>query len=131
MRAKDFDRERFFLEDWPKALKSGKYEQGKGGLYDRYETGGRDVYCCLGVACQLLADMNLLPKKNWRDDGLLPDRAVELLGIRDDGEYTDEDGEVCGRLSDDNDSGDTFKTIAKRIRGLYKKGQFVPARSTK
>ena len=33
-------------ERWVKALRSGKYKQGKGRLYD-----GRK-YCCLGVLCR-------------------------------------------------------------------------------
>ena len=33
---------------WVKALRSGKYKQGKGALQNR------DGFCCLGVACKVL-----------------------------------------------------------------------------
>lgn len=122
MRAKDFDRDKFFLEDWPNALESGEYEQGKGSLYTNYPDRAVEKYCCLGVACQLLADMNLLPKKNWRDAGFLPDRAVKLLGIRDSASYN----EGNNALYEDNDNGVKFKKIAKMIRSLYKSGKFDP-----
>ena len=34
---------------WVAALRSGKYKQGKGQLYDNLD----EKYCCLGVACDL------------------------------------------------------------------------------
>ena len=37
---------------WMDALKSGKYEQGKGRLR-RNMLGAQDRYCCLGVLCDL------------------------------------------------------------------------------
>ena len=36
------------MEKWVKALRSGKYKQGKGYL-NRYN----DTFCCLGVLCEL------------------------------------------------------------------------------
>ena len=36
---------------WAEALRSGKYKQGKIGLYNQ-ETDG---YCCLGVLCEVMA----------------------------------------------------------------------------
>lgn len=41
------DHEEF--KDWLEALRSGKYEQGVGSLYEDGK------YCCLGVACEELA----------------------------------------------------------------------------
>lgn len=120
MRAKDFNRDKFFLEDWPNALESGQYKQGTGILYE--ENTGK--YCCLGVACDLLSKMNLLPKKQWLGNTWLPERALKLLGIREDGGYKN-DKERWRSLGEDNDDGVKFKTIAKRIKKLYKAGKFL------
>lgn len=35
--------------DWLKALRSGKYSQAQGGLYDPISKG----FCCLGVLCEV------------------------------------------------------------------------------
>jgi hypothetical protein len=37
------------IRKWVKALKSGKFEQTTGQLFDNKE----NKYCCLGVACRL------------------------------------------------------------------------------
>lgn len=120
MRAKDFNRDKFFLEDWPNALESGEYEQGKGVLK------GGEKYCCLGVACKLLADMNLIPKKKWYQLGFMPNKAARILGIADSGSYNG----GTNALYIDNDQGKKFKTIAKMIRKLYKQGKFDPPSDT-
>lgn len=39
-----------FKAKWVEALRSGKYEQGWRGLYDK----DHNRYCCLGVACFIL-----------------------------------------------------------------------------
>ena len=39
-----------FKKKWVKALRSGKYKQGRCRLYNP-ET---DSYCCLGVACRVV-----------------------------------------------------------------------------
>ena len=39
-----------FKNKWIKALKSGKYIQGYGELYNK----NTDTYCCLGVACDIV-----------------------------------------------------------------------------
>lgn len=38
-------------KEWVKALRSGKYEQAKGTL--KQTDGGREQFCCLGVACDI------------------------------------------------------------------------------
>lgn len=40
---------KFIKEEWIPALRSGKYAQGTGKLRDT-----ENLYCCLGVACDLL-----------------------------------------------------------------------------
>lgn len=37
---------------WVRALRSGKYEQGKGCLFNE----AKNTYCCLGVACKIMPD---------------------------------------------------------------------------
>ena len=88
-----------FKAAWVAALRSGKYEQGRGAL----RTG--DTYCCLGVACDLI-DPIAWDGRTWRDCafdniGLLPFIA------RGSAET----------LADLNDSGDTFAQIADFIEG--------------
>lgn len=39
-----------FKEKWLKALRSGEFTQGRGGLHDS----DTDAYCCLGVACRIV-----------------------------------------------------------------------------
>ena len=40
---------------WVDALRSGRYEQGVGGL--RTQTDDGDRYCCLGVLCDILPEV--------------------------------------------------------------------------
>lgn len=47
---------------WIKALRSGKYKQGRGALRNWDNT-----YCCLGVLCDLYARRRLTPpNQKWR-----------------------------------------------------------------
>ena len=50
------------FQDWLKALRSGKYQQGKGSLNPAI-----GKFCCLGVACDITIPENL--KRN--EDGLI------------------------------------------------------------
>jgi hypothetical protein len=43
-------------QQWVAALRSGKYKQGQGRLQSR------DSYCCLGVACAVAENNNILVK---------------------------------------------------------------------
>lgn len=43
-----------FKEKWVKALRSGKYKQGGGQLYNELD----NSYCCLGVACFIVNKKN-------------------------------------------------------------------------
>ncbi len=104
-------------KQWVKALKSGKYKQGKGSL-----RGERD-FCCLGVLCDIYIKEN---KKRWtgfRSLVHLPKQVVEWAGLseketlHDDDALADEFNVKIGRknLADMNDGGATFETIAKLI----------------
>jgi len=46
---KEYKLPRVFAEKWIEALRSGKYQQGRGQLYSI----NNDNYCCLGVACEV------------------------------------------------------------------------------
>ena len=45
---------RKLIRQWVDALASGKYNKGKGFL--KAHDGEREVYCCLGVACDLFGE---------------------------------------------------------------------------
>lgn len=46
---------------WVGALRSGQYEQAQGrlGIFNR--EGGKDMYCCLGVLCDVALDYDTAP----------------------------------------------------------------------
>lgn len=104
---------------WVEALESGKFDQGKNALCMN------DRYCCLGVACEI-SDIGV--EKTIRDnltyygDGsqAAPEIIWKHYGLRDAiGEFKmaeTHDGEIFKALTEMNDSGMTFKEIAKYIR---------------
>lgn len=67
------------VKQWVEALRRGKYEQVKGRLRRKTDTGYG--YCCLGVLCEIakpLASEDLLESK-LQDDGYVPSIINELL----------------------------------------------------
>lgn len=97
---------------WTKALRSGKYKQGKGLLRD-----SEDRYCCLGVLCDVVkSDLGL----EWESfmgcysienyEASLPDTIVKFTGVNSTGYY----GKVRLVLMNDRD-GYTFNEIAEVI----------------
>jgi hypothetical protein len=73
-----------FQKRWLAALRSGRYEQGKGFL----QKGNQ--YCCLGVACDIFADRFDISKIKDGDITLynhsrqrLPPQLIAALGLRD------------------------------------------------
>ena len=100
-------------KQWIKALRSGKYEQGKGCLR-RHNVSGPDTYCCLGVLCDVLGMKWREPEDGWseyrvgRDDsiGFLPNSALKRSGVLDH----EQDA-----LSSLNDTGSSFARIARHI----------------
>ena len=84
---------------WCKALKSGKYRQGEGALYEN----GR--YCCLGVL------RTLMPKEFQQDskvdeNGTLNSKQLSWAGLH----HSTQDN-----LAEMNDCGIKFKAIADYI----------------
>lgn len=97
---------------WVAALESGEWKQTKGTLHRK---GGG--YCCLGVACKLLLgepDDFLGHFAIWGDDGeAAPKEVVAALKLRGTlGESAAEPTDLASL----NDSGSSFKAIAKMIR---------------
>lgn len=118
---------------WVKALRSGKYKQGKGYL-KQFNSKNEPRHCCLGVLCELYNDTM---KKNHKKtlltqemednasctsfirfdtvDGGLPQAVRKWAGIRKylGNFFIADDTEEC--LADLNDSGKKFSTIANII----------------
>lgn len=90
---------------WLKALRSGRYRQGRGQLVN-----SRNEYCCLGVLCKVVgAVKNSHFDFEYGDDrgfGFLPNRLRRELHITKRQEDT---------LSGKNDRGKSFKEIADYI----------------
>jgi hypothetical protein len=121
---------------WVKALRSGKYKQGR-GLLKQFDKHGEARHCCLGVLCELYnQDMkkqkkktlcveddlftspltNKLVKSSAFDDEceLLPTSVKNWAELRsNDGAVFSGDKFLC--LSEANDNGKRFTTIANII----------------
>lgn len=98
---------------WIKALRSGKYKQGKGELRPT-----PDTFCCLGVLCDLHSRTK--EGKEWEVNGAyeyahvrgtLPIEVSEWAGL-DNGDPQIGRTLKASRL---NDTGKTFEYIASRI----------------
>jgi len=97
---------------WVKALRSGKYDQGTGGLHSEDD----NTHCCLGVLCEVLVKKD---KKNFskhgdsfifnnkRMLGELNDELLKKVKITDEQQVE----LICMNDSDDM----SFKKIAKYI----------------
>ena len=127
-----------FREKWLRALKGGRYKQTTN--YLKNDNG----YCCLGVACEIY-NKNFTDKleieafensygngsvvfiDNGSYDSVLPPRVKKALGLQtQSGDFKYKNGASCS-LVDLNDSGKTFKEIAKLIESKPK-GLFVTAK---
>jgi len=102
---------------WTKALREGKYKQGQGRLY-RVNDQGEQLYCCLGVLCDLYAAETHTP---WEKDtsqtytmhnhqSFLPNQVIEWAEIK-----YGTIGLPTDLLIDMNDGGKTFEEIAEVI----------------
>lgn len=110
-------KQKAIVQRWVKALRSGKYEQGRN--YLRKKSGGVERFCCLGVLCELAVKEKVISAAHY--DGnktysysdtnqVLPDVVQEWVGLRTDtGDY----GDIS--LVELNDNGSKFTTIAKTI----------------
>ena len=109
------------MRKWVRALRSGKFKQGKGALLD---TRGRvPRYCCLGVLCEL--HRRSTKRFKWEDErydgslNVLPESVMKWAGLSDPdptliGVGQPQDAAVM------NDTGKSFKTIADAIERTQK-----------
>jgi len=77
---------------WVRALRSGKYKQGR--RYLRKEISGEDRFCCLGVLCELAVKAKVIPEPNKVGSGYrykyegeahtLPLRIQKWAGLTDE-----------------------------------------------
>lgn len=132
---------------WVKALRSGKYKQGREGLCQINEGGKKFKYnhCCLGVLCELYNEehtgkdklkVSFSSSNNEdyrvlfdRNPSYLPRKVKKWAGMKStygriyeplpEKRYNDYDGVDRG-LSAMNDDGISFKTISDIIKKHYK-----------
>jgi hypothetical protein len=115
-------------EKWIKALISGEYEQGMGGLRREVEEG--DIkYCCLGVLCEIYR----IEKKQseWRqyepgwfsymqESGILPEKVMKWAGLEDPQGTFYRESEPADYLIKVNDiEKKSFKQIAEIIEKYF------------
>lgn len=102
---------------WVKALRSGKYKQGKNFLAQR-KPHEKTRYCCLGVLCDITPDAKRvgiskggvisfkMPGDEYPEEAYLPRTLDNRVGLEfDDVEY----------LVQMNDAGKSFEEIADYI----------------
>lgn len=109
---------------WVKMLRSGKYKQGQGKLHQT--TPGGDMFCCLGVLCELAVKCGVVtetvdttyPDYHCHNYGnqinFLPSEVVSWSGL------LSRSGQCslptnCSHLSTLNDQGTSFEKIADLI----------------
>lgn len=110
---------------WVAALRSGKYEQGRGYL----KVG--NLFCCLGVACDIAVkngvDIEVTDTSYDGETKVMPEVVTAWLGLRNEEGYYETRNDynllVGKRLTIDNDDGKTFEEIADIIesepKGLF------------
>lgn len=102
------------IKEWIAALRSGKYEQGRGKLKDH--ASGKVCHCCLGVLCELAAEHGTIGPATLLNDiyffenhsGNLPNKVRDWAGLSLKLGFLQE-------LMDMNDSGKSFAVIADFI----------------
>lgn len=112
---------------WVKALRSGKYKQGRNNLRSLH-----NEFCCLGVLCELAVKEGVIPEAikkpanyNYLNEGGYPPEKVKRwAGLNfSQGVYTE--GINLTSLASKNDQGETFDAIATIIEsnpeGLFTK----------
>jgi hypothetical protein len=66
---------REFTKEWLTALRSGKYEQTSGSLYNIQDQG----YCCIGVAAKIKYPLHYLKNKSNKYAGVLQGNKKSIL----------------------------------------------------
>ena len=104
---------------WIKALRSGKFKQGKNALCT--VEGKTAKYCCLGVLCHILKTPYTKNEGGFKEyegnDGSLPKSIMKKCNIDDDFGCYFGGVESLAAL---NDNGKSFKQIADVIEQNWK-----------
>jgi len=128
------------MKKWVKALRSGKYKQGKHTL-KQYNSKGQAQHCCLGVLCELYNDEQKKNKKKTLSEEVLYDHKDFPYGFTKFGENKFFSScsvlpyevmkwaemktsvgilpELPDNLADQNDNGAKFKTISNIIEKFW------------
>lgn len=83
---------------WLRALRSGKYKQGRGALHTR-----RNHLCCLGVACVVMGAEHRAENGYHTYDGtnaFLPSKIVKKLGLLTNSGGSNSGKPTCAELND-------------------------------
>ena len=120
-----------FVNTWIERLKDGKRKQTRGQLI----RGKRKVqaYCCLGVACELSNELNLVRNIDLFDENdhenALRNRLAKRLNVTRYGKFINKveyKGHRYESLVELNDAGVRFPTIARIIREQWDARNFQP-----
>lgn len=116
------------IKRWLKALRSGKYKQGRGQLVLQ-ESDGK-YYCCLGVVCEEARKMGIYKTdRAYRERVSLPEKISRILGLHSysGGFMSDVRFQKMNydRLDWLNDQGMSFKKIADLIEKKFETEDFV------
>lgn len=114
------DRDAKLLEEWAKALESGKYQQGSHKLRKTGAESGKDMWCCLGVLCDMFplgGRWELDGDRRWYHFKSGADKVVNWppLSIIKTAGLTVEEINTLASL---NDQGYSFVQIADYIRSV-------------
>lgn len=111
-----------YADKWVKALRSGKYKQGKGNLRN-----SDDTYCCLGVLCDIVDNTKWNKDKfgsvsykigKYSETAGAPEKVMKLTGLQDALGTNFKDNDCLAYMNDRNVS---FRLIANYIEKNYKK----------
>lgn len=102
---------------WIKALRSGKYKQGRSYLH------ADDKFCCLGVLCELAVESGvILPARKEQEDwcytyGVSSTAAMPPAEVKFWSDLTNAD--TLNTLANMNDGGYSFEDIADFIEANF------------
>ena len=97
-----------FKKQWLKALRSGKYQQGKDNLRST-----DNKFCCLGVAAHVVGCTCITGKSYIENDS---EYSSKIRGISKVPKILIGNGDIPGELADMNDRGTSFDDIADWIQ---------------
>ena len=99
------------IRKWVKALRSGKFRQGRGALVGK-DDNRHTTYCCLGVACVVAGEK----PKDLVGVGELTERTMAWLGLSDG---NPEIGEFNYAIWANDSDKRSFRQIADLIEKRY------------